>query len=1801
MSQTPTTRRQLRERDSPSVSSAISTVSGSSTGSTSGMASSGVSSSGTKIRTRLSTGTLIMNGTSTIKEKDTRTPPPTPDASRTLKDTPATGLKRRAGTAELPVSPLPKQRRMAKSDGSACDPYCWLCHKDDCSVTCQLCPRSYHPKCLMVATVPKNWVCGECERLMEAECLDTRSNAMKQISTDMLSVLMLYALDRMKQPGSEVFQKPANPADLPMYSDVVVNPMDFSTLEKNIKKKEYGCTESFLADAKWILHNCVIYNGAHHKLTAVARNIVKSCKHEMAEIEVCPQCYKHSCIRGEANWFIEPCDPPHPLVWAKLKGYPFWPAKAMEEVNDCLDVRFFGAHDKSVVPISNVFMLSKEAPTCIKYKKGGFADAMVDVKAHIEAIRKKYGTFEYAPFRTPYDKGHVYMSHKMMASKHFKVAAVGRFAVRETEKVSATSKTASAVKIKYSSMASKKSTTTTTPTKPSQGLQQQGFHQLSPLPSSPETAEKAIRKALSDCGRTSASKSRFINPTVSVTDIIQQKMQWGTGPVEEEARSESGKDMSDETKFRVSDLQRAEKLVVKIESSPESGEEVVGKDQTAQDKMTEEKSKDSVTAAKGTSKEQGSDSKAAESRTAALTSTEKKQEKQSEKTAKGAGTGTAIEHKVPTDQEEKGQSAESCEDQTDRDSAGQQDEGRSERTNKDKAISQHTQDTNGKDGTTENPEKSVSGKKLSEEEVEAGHDLASKKDAEIRQGKEKESHTAQKNEETEAVAAADSVAENKETSDTVPSKNVKPATSVERSANTKETENNTVHTQCSESAECSAVKETASSSVPETAKTSPDASAEQSTATPPPASPSSNNSSELPTQNLSPQSAVEYKAALLKTIEACKGKLGITNVEEVQDPMEVSDDEESHHSQDDGARDGDTETALESQVSSDSQDSRISLDMEVDSGSCSTSKSGEKSDFEAFSEKTAESNTESVDMLDAADTEKCESEFRSGKSLQSDSDSVSGTSKLLNNSSAETVVDENSDADVRLVSKDVTSHPTYTSDTGMSKGSKPAAASEVHVVQDKSTCPNSRAANSFRDSSEVCSVETTQSPSPSQSRSGEHLDTASSVSEKVDENRTTFISQSEKPKKVGSSEQPKTVSESSARNISVLRQKASSKVVCAPLNVTNACRDKDATSVSSVVSSKPLSKSSNRESRTSTDTSAAGSTVNPITIMDDDEPTLLMEVETEAEKDDPLVINVDEDDHDKSENECIPSQKSNRCGFVKELAPSEAMLKSMSKEKSSVLSKKVQEQPRKKVKVTSSGSRSSVVSSSTSSQSLTSEPCEMMICDVRSLSGTFHEWKEDSSKQPASLPKQPQLLPHQQSLLPPKQSRQQSLQQQHVQPQPPSQLPPQPLPQAQQQQQQFVQQKAQHSLQHLLQQTAQQQPQPEQQSVVAPVELPQSQPFQHFRMPPTPPVEQSQQRNSASPSTSSKSAAPAPRPGSVDSSNDGSSTSTDRAAAAEEHSGSEPSELPTLSPAAVSLVNKYSQKIVGNMQLQLAEMSKELLASVVSERVAVVEERAREEREQLEWTHEMKMAEVQHSHKITVAEMKACWEAEMSKALQDLRNKLAKEKQEAVMETKKKQWCASCWKEALYYCCWNTSYCSYTCQQAHWSLHQQHCRQVLDAPPPDPSPTPTAVVAAAAATPVVAIKTVGSDKGVVVNCAGDKTERIQVQKFNVQTPHTGGVNTGQGASASSQGVKPRTAASQSLQHVQYLQGLASSTSTPYQAAPQVQIMGGQRPVVNTVIPSSSMMFPIVRHGQSQVVPTSQNLVINAPIHYVWKN
>ena len=38
--------------------------------------------------------------------------------------------------------------------------------------------------------------------------------------------------------------------------------------------------------------------------------------------------------------------------------------------------------------------------------------------------------------------------------------------------------------------------------------------------------------------------------------------------------------------------------------------------------------------------------------------------------------------------------------------------------------------------------------------------------------------------------------------------------------------------------------------------------------------------------------------------------------------------------------------------------------------------------------------------------------------------------------------------------------------------------------------------------------------------------------------------------------------------------------------------------------------------------------------------------------------------------------------------------------------------------------------------------------------------------------------------------------------------------------------------------------------------------------------------------------------------------------------------------------------------------------------------------------------------------------------------------------------CYDCEAEAIYWCCWNTAYCSQECQQAHWTReHKRNCKR----------------------------------------------------------------------------------------------------------------------------------------------------------------
>ncbi|KAG3263487.1 zinc finger MYND-type containing 8 [Ictidomys tridecemlineatus] len=310
------------------------------------------------------------------------------------------------------------------------DFYCWVCHREGQVLCCELCPRVYHAKCLRLTSEPEgDWFCPECEKITVAECIETQSKAMTMLTIEQLSYLLKFAIQKMKQPGTDAFQKPVPLEQHPDYAEYIFHPMDLCTLEKNAKKKMYGCTEAFLADAKWILHNCIIYNGGNHKLTQIAKVVIKICEHEVCVSRRPVDASRAGCWDPKARWgghgvtsafasrwpqggdaplwlsllsSFPGCSNPHPLVWAKLKGFPFWPAKALRDKDGQVDARFFGQHDRAWVPINNCYLMSKEIPFSVKKTKSIFNSAMQEMEVYVENIRRRFGVFNYSPFRTPY-------------------------------------------------------------------------------------------------------------------------------------------------------------------------------------------------------------------------------------------------------------------------------------------------------------------------------------------------------------------------------------------------------------------------------------------------------------------------------------------------------------------------------------------------------------------------------------------------------------------------------------------------------------------------------------------------------------------------------------------------------------------------------------------------------------------------------------------------------------------------------------------------------------------------------------------------------------------------------------------------------------------------------------------------------------------------------------------------------------------------------------------------------------------------------------------------------------------------------------------------------------------------------------------------------------------------------------------------------------------------------------------------------------------------------------------------------
>ncbi|XP_039204520.1 zinc finger MYND domain-containing protein 11-like isoform X2 [Crotalus tigris] len=214
------------------------------------------------------------------------------------------------------------------------DWYCFECHKPGEVLTCDLCFRVYHSKCLSdefrLRDSSSHWQCPVCRSIK------------KNISKQEMSTYLHFIVSRMKEQAIDRNKKGKDNKH-PMYHRLVHTAIDVPTIQEKVNEGKYRSYEEFKADAQLLLHNTVIFYGVDSKQADKARMLYKDTCHELDELQLC-KVYFYLSNEHPKNSFCYPCIPNHELVWAKMKGSGFWPAKVMQKKNNQVDVCFFGHH-----------------------------------------------------------------------------------------------------------------------------------------------------------------------------------------------------------------------------------------------------------------------------------------------------------------------------------------------------------------------------------------------------------------------------------------------------------------------------------------------------------------------------------------------------------------------------------------------------------------------------------------------------------------------------------------------------------------------------------------------------------------------------------------------------------------------------------------------------------------------------------------------------------------------------------------------------------------------------------------------------------------------------------------------------------------------------------------------------------------------------------------------------------------------------------------------------------------------------------------------------------------------------------------------------------------------------------------------------------------------------------------------------------------------------------------------------------------------------------------------------------------
>lgn len=98
------------------------------------------------------------------------------------------------------------------------------------------------------------------------------------------------------------------------------------------------------------------------------------------------------------------------------------------------------------------------------------------------------------------------------------------------------------------------------------------------------------------------------------------------------------------------------------------------------------------------------------------------------------------------------------------------------------------------------------------------------------------------------------------------------------------------------------------------------------------------------------------------------------------------------------------------------------------------------------------------------------------------------------------------------------------------------------------------------------------------------------------------------------------------------------------------------------------------------------------------------------------------------------------------------------------------------------------------------------------------------------------------------------------------------------------------------------------------------------------------------------------------------------------------------------------------------------------------------ENETLRHRHKEEIMEIKKNINSILKDIQKSILEERARLMDETRAACEQESLKRVQDAKLKQWCSNCLNEAFFFCCWNTSYCDYNCQKAHWSKHASECQ-----------------------------------------------------------------------------------------------------------------------------------------------------------------